>query len=360
MAENDVNTLPEQLAQIRERLQQLESVVLDVNPSRIDGHSRPKFDALTLLTKDFENLALNVKFFGYELAQQLAGALLIRKGLTPSRIGLASKPSTQQDIASDWVAFWCSELKIPLVFHRKLWELAYVLQALHENGHLRAGARGLGFGCGQEPLPSYFASRGLSITMTDLTPDDSASLGWAATGQHASSLERGFQSHLVERAQFERSVTLRHVDMNAIPPDLCDYDFCWSICALEHLGSIEKGLAFIENAMDTLKPGGLAVHTTEFNFLNDEETVDNWPTVLFQRKHFIEIATRLRVRGHKVAELYFDVGREPLDRFIDIPPFSFTWNESMRLMWGLRSDHIKVSVDGFASTCFGLIISKAA
>jgi SAM-dependent methyltransferase len=343
-----------------ERLRHLESIVLDVNPSRVDGQSRPKFDTLTLRTKDIENLALNVKFFGYELARQLADALPIRNELAESHIGLACKPSTQHDIASDWVAFWCAELKIPVVFHRKLWELAYVLQALHENGHLRAGACGLGFGCGQEPLPSYFASRDMSITMTDLTPDDRASFGWAATGQHAASLERGFQPHLVEREQFERNVSLRHVDMNEIPPDLRDYDFCWSICALEHLGSIEKGLAFIESAMDTLRPGGLAVHTTEFNFLNDEETVDNWPTVLFQRKHFVEIGARLRDRGHKVAEIDFDVGHEPLDKFIDIPPFAFTMNENIRHTWGLRSDHIKVSVDGFASTCFGLIVAKGS
>jgi len=346
------------LAQMAETLRRLESAVFGKKASRIDSQSRPKFDTLTLHTKDIENLALNVKFFGYELARQLADTLPVRNGLTASHIGLTCKPSTQHDIASDWVAFWCAELKIPLVFHRKLWELAYVLQAIHENGLLRAGMRGLGFGCGQEPLPSYFASHNVSIMMTDLPPDDRASFGWAATGQHAATLERGFQTHLVERAQFERHVSLRHVDMNEIPSDLRDYDFCWSICALEHLGSIEKGLAFIENAMETLRPGGLAVHTTEFNFLNDEETIDNWPTVLFQRKHFVEIAARLRDRGHKVAELDFDVGHEPLDKFIDIPPFAFSWNENMRQTWGLRSDHIKVSVDGFASTCFGIIAVK--
>ncbi len=330
-----------------------------VNSSRVDDQSRPRFDALALSTKDVENLALNIKFFGYELARTLANALPVRNNLSPTHVGLTSKPSTQHDLESDWAAYWCSELKIPIVFHRKLWELAYVLQAVHENGLLRAGARGVGFGCGQEPLPSYFASRDLTITMTDLPPQDRASLGWAASGQHAASLERGFQPHLVARAQFERNVCLRHVDMNEIPRDLCDYDFCWSICALEHLGSIKKGLDFIENALSAVRPGGLAVHTTEFNFLNDDETVDNWPTVLFQRKHFIEIADRLRTQGHKVAEIDFDVGRLPLDKFIDIPPFVHDWSDYMRRVWGERADHIKVSVDGFASTCFGLVIVKA-
>ena len=103
--------------------------------------------------------------------------------------------------------------------------------------------------------------------------------------------------------------------------------------------------------METLRPGGLAVHTTEFNFLEDEETVDNSPTVLVQRKHFIEIAARLRDRGHAAAELDFDIGGGPLDKFIDVPPFLLT-GPTMFAAPGERADHIKVSVDGFASPCF--------
>ncbi len=358
MSERKIISPRRKFGKIEEILRSVTASLLRSNASRGANQSHPTAD-LTSRTRDIDNLTLNIKFFGYELARALADALPVRENLNPAYVGLKCQPSTQHDIASDWVAYWCSELKTPVLFHRKLWEFGYVLQAIHENGHLRVGAHGLGFGCGQEPLPSYFAARDLSITMTDLHPEESAALGWAATGQHAASLERGFQSHLVARAQYERNVTLRHVDMNKIPDDLCAFDFCWSICALEHLGSIKLGLDFIENAMNALRPGGLAVHTTEFNFLNDNETVDNWPTVLFQRKHFIEIAERLRDQGHKVAELDFDVGHEPLDKFIDIPPFIHDWSEYMRRIWGERGDHIKLSVDGFASTCFGIVIVKA-
>lgn len=357
MSNNETET-PRGLSVVAKIARHLNAALAGRKKSRVDFWSRPQRNALNWRTKDAENLALNVKLFGYELARQLADALPLRTGLAATHVGLTCKPSTQRDIASDWAAFWCSELKIPVVFHRKLWELAYVLQALYENGHLEAGRRGLGFGCGEEALPSYFAARGMAITMTDLPPGDRASSGWVATGQHAGSAERAFQPHLVGRTDFERNVSLRHVDMNKIPADLRDYDFCWSMCALEHLGSIEKGLAFIENAMETLRPGGLAVHTTEFNFLSDEETVDNSPTVLFQRKHFIEIAARLRARRHKPAELDFDIGGGPLDKFIDVPPFFIDWPDHVRRAWGERADHIKVSVDGFASTCFGLIVAK--
>ena len=42
-------------------------------------------------------------------------------------------------------------------------------------------------------------------------------------------------------ARFDQLVTFRPVDMTAIPDDLAGFDFCWSSCALEHLGSLAAG-----------------------------------------------------------------------------------------------------------------------
>ncbi|MGU3495267.1 SAM-dependent methyltransferase [Xanthobacteraceae bacterium A53D] len=321
--------------------------------------SQPNLTQLALRLRDLDAMALNLKFFGYDLARQLANDLPVRTDLKPKRVRLKSKASTQADMESDWVAYWCGQLKVPVVFHRKLWELSYMLQALWERGLLKAGNRGLGFGCGTEPLPSYLASHGIDVTVTDLAPEESIGRGWANTNQHTATLNHAFKKNLVSRDLFERHVSLAYVDMNDIPPTLRDYDFCWSICSLEHLGSIAQGLDFIQNSIDTLKPGGVAVHTTEFNFLNEDKTVDNWPTVLFQRKHFIEIAQRLRELGHEVAELNFDVGDKPLDRFIDLPPWRHDMQEHVREMWGHGHTHLKLSIDGFVCTCYGLIIRKA-
>jgi hypothetical protein len=168
-----------------------------------------------------------------------------------------------------------------------------------------------------------------------------------------------FHPHLVAREDFDARVSLRHVDMNAIPADLAGYDFCWSICAMEHLGSIAKGLAFVRNSLDAIRPGGLSVHTTEFNFSNDLETVDNWGTVLFQRAHFEEIAAQLTAEGHYVAPLDFDVGNLPLDKFIDIPPYQHDWPDALHASWHTDAPHLKLSIDGFPATCFGLIVIKA-
>jgi SAM-dependent methyltransferase len=339
----------ESLRELNEKLLALKSIVNSVG--------QPNFNVITALAKDLDFIKLNIKFFGYELAKRLAEAIPPRSNLLPLKRDLMWKPSTQADLESDWAAYWFNELKIGFIYHRKLWEIAYLLQALYNNDMIQPGKRGLGFGCGEEVFPSYFANAGVSVTVTDLNPDSRESKGWAETGQHASSLERSFVPSLVTRDDFFARTQLVYVDMNDIPSSLRDFDFCWSICALEHLGSIEKGLDFIENAMDTLRPGGIAVHTTEFNFYDENITIDNWGCVFFQRKHFLDLADRLRAKGYEIPAISFDLGADPLDRFIDLPPYSHQVSKELKNLW-IRQQHLKVAHDGVASTCFGLIIRK--
>jgi SAM-dependent methyltransferase len=324
----------------------------------VNPQSQPNLNHLNEVVRDIRMLTLNIKNFGYDLSRQLAAALPPAVDTAARHVGLKTSLSTQADIESDWVRHWCSEIKVPVVFHRKLWELSYLLQALHEHGMLQPGRRGLGFGSGNEPLASYLASKGVASTVTDLPAEDAQAKGWAATDQHASSLENAYHGHLVSRADFDRLVDFRAVDMNAIPDDLTGYDFCWSVCAFEHLGTIEKGLTFLERSLDTLKPGGIAVHTTEFN-IEDGPTFDNWPTVFYQRKHLEDLAERLRAKGHKLAEIDLNPGDKILDRFIDLPPWDY--NEGRVLdTWLKDSLHLKVGVNGLITTCAGLIITKAA
>jgi 2-polyprenyl-3-methyl-5-hydroxy-6-metoxy-1,4-benzoquinol methylase len=332
---------------------------LDVMLSLLNDKSQPNINALMSVVRNITLSNMNIKTLGYELARTLAEALPVVQDTVPRHVGLQSKPSTQVDIESDWVAHWCGQLQTPVVYHRKLWELAYALQAMFENGHLRAGARGLGFGCGVEPLPSYLAAHGVSVTMTDLPPAEAQAAGWSATNQHTANIEMAYHANLCTREAFDSLVSLRYLDMNAIPDDLTDYDFCWSICALEHLGTIEQGLTFIESSLKTLRPGGLGVHTTELNIDAEGPTIDNWQTVLFQRRHFEELALRLRAQGHYVAELDFFLGDKPMDRFIDLPPFHHDLPKDLG-DWIGSPRHLKVATDGFACTCFGLVVRKAA
>ena len=66
----------------------------------VDSRSNPNINDLWRLAKDIDLIKLNIKFFGYEIARQLAAALPPRQGLTPGHVGLKSKASTQSDLES--------------------------------------------------------------------------------------------------------------------------------------------------------------------------------------------------------------------------------------------------------------------
>jgi SAM-dependent methyltransferase len=329
---------------------------------QLSKDGKPNINELNTILRDMKAIRLNIKNLGYELARDLRRTNLdMDENFSFQSVNLQSKATTQEDVESKWLKYWCQQLKIDPIYHRKIWELCYVPQAIYNHFGASLKLSGIGFGCGQEPLPSLFASMGWEITVTDLHPDKVKGLGWMETGQHTNMLEQAFFAHIVNREAFTENVGLKYVDMNEIPEDLYDsYDFCWSICALEHLGSIKNGLNFIENSLKVLKSGGIAVHTTEYNYTNEPETIDNWPTVIFQNHHFEEISKRLVDLGYQVAELNFDVGSQPLDRFIDIPPFAIGEGWLSKDTWGNTNQgaHLKLSVDGYPCTCFGLIIKK--
>lgn len=300
-----------------------------------------------------ETVNLNIKTFGYEYARNLRNDLDIPQYLSPQKIPLISQVCKQKDIESSWFWYWCQVMQIPVNYHRKIWEFAYILQALYNYNLLVPGKKGLGFGCGEEPLPSILAAYDIAITATDLNPTESAAKGWVETNQSMSSLAKIWHPDLCSRDLFERNVSLKYVDMNNIADSLNNhYDFCWSACALEHLGSIKNGLDFIENSLDILVPGGVAIHTTELNYLKEEETIDNWATVLFRKKDFQSLVDQLTSLGHQVAPLNFDIGSGVLDRFIDLPPYDSKIHQQ-------QQGHLKLLIDGFASTSFGLIIQKS-
>ena len=191
--------------------------------------------------------------------------------------------------------------------------------------HARAGRRGLGFGVGKEPLVALFASYGCEIVATDLDVERARQAGWVETNQHTAGqdlLDALDWRGLCDPERFRRNVSYRDVDMTDIPKDLRDFDFTWSACSLEHLGSIERGKQFIYDTVDCLKPGGVAVHTTEYNVSSNVNTIDhNDFTVLFRKCDIQDIAGHLIRDNHKI-DLDFSMGTGVADDFIDLPPYS--------------------------------------
>ncbi|SEH26279.1 hypothetical protein [Selenomonas sp. KH1T6] len=133
---------------------------------------------------------------------------------------------------------------------RKTWELTYIVEAIAKAGELRAGKRGLGFAVGEERLPSYFASLGIDVLASDLPVDDERALEWASSGQHAGGrLDKLWRHDLCSFELFKKHVRYRDIDMNHIPNDEHDYDFCWSTCAIEHVGNLALSLDFVKNML---------------------------------------------------------------------------------------------------------------
>jgi hypothetical protein len=242
---------------------------------------------------------------------------------------------------------WCHRMgEVPWP-HRKQWEYVFICRALERQGALRRGARGLGFGVGNEPMASLFAAAGCDIVATDLPTDDERAQMWSETHQLGSNLRQIHNPQLCDEDSFYRHVSYRAVDMNAIPSDLRDFDFTWSSCAYEHLGSIKAGLAFFENSLACLKPGGLAVHTTELNLSSNGDTLDHGATVIFRRRDFEALAERLIDKGHEVFPITFDCGKTELDRVIDMPPYS-------------TDSHLRLALLRWVATSFGMIVRKGA
>lgn len=266
-------------------------------------------------------------------------------GAPGTKVFTACSPCRQDSFSEPYFSYWTTELREALRYHRKLWEFVFICQALHERGMLANGRRGLGFGVGEEPLSAYFAAKGCQIVATDIDLEYAQAMGWTDTNQHATGLEALRNPLLCADDVFNANVTFETCDMNQVPDHLTGFDFCWSACALEHLGSIEHGLAFIERSVETLKPGGWAIHTTEFNTGSNEETIDHTGTVLFRRRDFAELALRLAKKGHRLAPLDFNLGDGAIDRYIDVPPYR-------------EQPHLAMMLSGFPTTSYGLIVQR--
>lgn len=263
----------------------------------------------------------------------------------PSLESPVSQLVTAAQMRSATYAEWCDEMKLAPRTHRKNWEFAYVLQALERAGALRPGARGLGFGVGLEPLPAVFAKRGCEAVITDLPPERARGLGWeAAEGPDVAEYNR---AGICPPDEFAGRVRWEPVDMNEIPAHLRrgEFDFVWSSCAFEHVGSIAKGKAFVLNALECLKPGGVAVHTTEYNLTSNIFTTDDAPTVIFRRRDIEEILDACRERGW-TSTFNPCAGRDPQDSLFDLPPYD-------------GAVHLKLLIGRFVSTSVGLILRRS-
>jgi 2-polyprenyl-3-methyl-5-hydroxy-6-metoxy-1,4-benzoquinol methylase len=261
------------------------------------------------------------------------------------------------DFSQDWYKAKESELKIREIYRghsatdfdfvgRKFWEWCVISQALDERSMLQPGRSGLGFAVGTEPLASFFASRGCQILATDLNPKES-NTGWIERNEHAAYLDAVYHHQLIDRTQFNEQVSFQYADMRTLEGLSGAYDFIWSSCALEHLGTLQAGLDFIQASAKLLKVGGVAVHTTEFNVGSDSDTIEAGENVIYRQRDILALADTLRAQGKVLVPPDFDCGNHRFDIDYDTPPYFVS-----------GKPHIKLEIDGHVCTSYMLIIEK--
>lgn len=240
-----------------------------------------------------------------------------------------------------------SMLNLAPLFNRKYWEWTVIVHKLAKNNMLLSGKKGVGFGIGLEPLPALFAKFGVFVLATDSPIDAISGNPWAGTDQHSIKLENLRRDDIVDAEQFHRQVEFLPCDMNNIPDTVSGFDFVWSSCCLEHLGSLRAGMDFVVDSVERcLKPGGFSVHTTEFNLASNEETVFDGPTVLYRQRDMLELVCRLRARGHEVCDFVVAPDSFFLDLHVDLPPYG-------------SNPHMRLQIEEHVTTSAVLVVRKA-
>ncbi len=232
--------------------------------------------------------------------------------------------------------------------HRKLWEYCVLIRALEERGMLRLGRTGIGFAVGKEPLASFFAGCGATITATDLAPTGGIN-NFETANQHAAELDDCYHSRFLDRADFQTRVHFRPADMrdlSSFDPEVAD--FVWSSCAMEHLGSLQAGIDFVQEATRLLKPGGVSVHTTEYNIGSMSNTIERGQNVIYRRRDLEELGVALRHKRCFLAPLELEPGTHNFDLDYDEAPYSKPADRH----------HITLKFNGHICTSALLIVQK--
>jgi hypothetical protein len=103
----------------------------------------------------------------------------------------------------------------------------------------------------------------------------------------------------------------------------------------------------MNNQMACLKPGGIAVHTTEFNLTHENETIEEGMTVMFRRRDIDELVCSFEEAGHYVEPVSYVLGQTKDDQAVDIFPYT-------------SIPHLKLLLfDRYISTSIALIVRKA-
>jgi SAM-dependent methyltransferase len=141
-------------------------------------------------------------------------------------------------------------------FHRKIWEFNQTLYGLRRLRRLAPEAHAIGIGCGHEELMYFLANRIARVVATDVY--EGAFLGGEGD---ADVLE-----HPEKYAPFpyrQPHLEVRRMNGLSLDAPASTFDFTFCLSSIEHFGSLADKLQALREMFRVLKPGGVAVVTTE-------------------------------------------------------------------------------------------------
>jgi SAM-dependent methyltransferase len=203
--------------------------------------------------------------------------------------------------------------------HRKDWEWALGIIAMRRFGKLNEKSTAIGVGSGTEPVPFYLANKVKHVYATDLYGQND---GWKRAAPS------DFPENPKKYAPFpykEDALTVMRMDGTKLEFPSEIFDIAFSFSSIEHFGGGGKNhsgaLRSVREMERVLKPGGLAVITTEY-IINDKEH----PEFFNRRTIYSDLIDKLE-RLKLVEPLDLRITSKTLDTVIDFFTIDVNWDK---------------------------------
>ncbi|MFK8013364.1 MAG: class I SAM-dependent methyltransferase [Marinicellaceae bacterium] len=186
-------------------------------------------------------------------------------------------------------------------YHRKQWEFVTIFLCLSQQGKLNQNSIGASFGAGKEPLIYHLLPYVKSFLATDLY---SWNTGWDTAKMGKKDTPMDFLKRNAPKATDLSNLQAEEMDMRTLDIEDNSLDFCYSSCAVEHIGDHADFVQHLKEVKRVLKPDGIYVMTTEFLF--NHQTVANKGNYKFDNEYL----KKLFIESGLDTQMEFDAGCE--------------------------------------------------
>jgi SAM-dependent methyltransferase len=230
--------------------------------------------------------------------------------------------------------------------HRKDWEWALGIIAMRRFGKLNEKSTAIGVGAGREEVLFYVANKLKHVYATDLYKVRN----WMEAAPS------DFPENPKKYAPFpykEDALTVLRMDGTKLEFPSESFDIAFSFSSIEHFGGKNHSgaLRSLKEIERVLKPGGLAVITTEY-IINDKEHLE-----FFNRRTIYSDLIDKLERLKLVEPLDLRITSKTLDTVIDYSSIGVSWN-NINNDYKRTHPHIVLRIKNILFTSIMLVFQK--